>query len=359
MKICCFIYSLDAGGAQRVMTNLANYWVSNGHELTIVTYDSRHDPYFDLDARIKLVQKNLSGGTFLRRLLNNILRIPKFRIVIKSVRPDIVLSFIDRTNVLVLLSTIGLKVPTIVSERVDPRCYDPGVLYSLLRKILYPRASAVVALSKAQAAWLSSLSKDVYVIPNPVLATKFGHINKSDGENKIVAAGRLVKQKGFDVLIEAFSRSVDRSSNWVLEIYGEGPERGPLQRKIATLNLTNRIFLRGSAKDLGAHLKSAQFFVLSSRFEGFPCVLLEALANSCPPIAVNCTDSIGEIIDHGRNGIIVSHCDVEALEKALTDMMSNFKYRSQLAANGSAIIEKYNIKAVSGCWENLFNLVMG
>lgn len=341
------------------MANLANYWVSRQHEVTIVTYDNGQGPFYNLDGRINLVQKNLSGGNLPRRLLNHISRVPAFRILIKKVQPDIVVSFMDRTNILVLIASIGLKVPTIVSERIDPRYYHPGFPYSLLRKILYRRASAVVALSKAQAAWLSSFCHEVHVIPNPVLSTNSGQIGTNSRKNQIIAAGRLVKQKGFDILIEAFSRSVDRSSNWVLEIYGEGPERKSLQRQIEALNLSNRVLLPGLANDLGLRLRSARFFVLSSRFEGFPCVLLEALVNKCPPIAVNCTDSIGEIIEDGKNGIIVPPRDVAGLATAMTEMMSNQDYRSKLAANGPAITKKYNIEMISACWENLFNVVAG
>ncbi|MGR9105939.1 MAG: glycosyltransferase family 4 protein [Gammaproteobacteria bacterium] len=359
MKIFCFISSLGPGGAERVVANLSNFWVLKGHEVSVVIYDKRAEPFFYLENKVNLVKCDLSGGSLVKRFYNHIFRIPTFRRIIKEGDPDIVVSFIDRTNVLVLLSTIGLKVPTVVSERIDPRFYSPGLFWNWLRKRIYHRASAVVALSQQQADWFSKFCQNVYVIPNPVPSVPSEPTGKCGPSNKVVAAGRLVKQKGFDILIESFSRAIDRDSGWILEIFGEGPERNALQRQIDYLQLSHQIRLMGLAENLPDRLKDATCFVLSSRFEGFPNVLLEALNNRCPPIAVDCTDSIRDILQDGTNGIIVPLGDIDKLSSALARMITDRNYRNRLAENGPRISQKFGIQEISARWETLFESVTG
>lgn len=357
MKICCFIYSLAAGGAQRVMVNLANHWANLDYEITIVTYDEGELPFFEVDKRIKLLQLKLSGGSLSKRVQNQILRIPMFRKVIKNWKPDIVVSFIDRTNVLVLLASLGTGIPIIVSERTDPRLSGPGLPYSLLRPLFYRRSSAVVALSKEQADWLSKYSKNVHVIGNPLVSTFSAKQGMNRRTKKIIAAGRLSKEKGFDRLIEAFSLCCKENPKWKLEIYGEGSERKSLENKILALNLSGKVRLPGLTKSLDQHLRSAGLFVLSSQYEGFPCVLIEAMANECPSIAVKCTDTISEIVQNGKNGIVVSPNNVEKLAEAMAKMMSDNQYRLMLSGNGSNVLERFNIESISGRWERLFESV--
>jgi glycosyltransferase involved in cell wall biosynthesis len=260
----------------------------------------------------------------------------------------------DRTNVLVLMAAIGLDISVIVSEHTDPRLYSPGFPYNYLRPCLYRKAMAVVALSKEQAEWFKPMSSRVVVMPNPVRACKGNQNTQAARTFTVVGAGRLSLEKGFDLLLTAFSKVHKEHPEWNLVIYGDGPERPVLERQISELNLDRKVRLPGVTTDLTTHLRTAGCFVLSSRFEGFPMVLVEALACGCPVVATNCTDSISEIVQYGRNGLLIPSEDTDSLTNALELVMEDAILRATLEANGPDSVRKFDIDSVADHWEKLF-----
>ena len=354
MRLTCFIYSLGPGGAERVMSILAGAWTSRGHKVTIVTYDKGRPSFFPLPPEVIVQKLRLSGGSILKRIGNHFRRIPTFRRVIRETRPDIVISFMDRTNVLVLMAALGQNVPVIVSERTNPLRYSPGFPYNYLRRCLYQKAMAVVVQSKGLAKWFKPMSNRVAVIPNPVKACRDNQNYQAGRTFTAVGAGRLSLEKGFDLLLTAFAKVLKEYPKWSLVIYGEGPERATLERQIQKLKLDGKVKLPGVTTDLTTHLRTAGFFVLSSRFEGFPNVLIEALACGCPVVATNCTDSISEIVQHGRNGLLIPSEDSESLTNALRRIMEDATLRATLEANGPDSVRKFDIGSIAEHWEKLF-----
>ncbi|MBE9580402.1 MAG: glycosyltransferase family 4 protein [Proteobacteria bacterium] len=354
MKLTCFIYSLGPGGAERVMSILADAWASRGHKVTIVTYDEGRLSFFSLPPEVTVQKLRLSGGSMLKRIGNHFRRIPSFRRVIRETRPDIVISFMDRTNVLVLMAALGLNVPLIVSERTNPLRYSPGFPYNYLRRCLYQKAMAVVVQSNGLAEWFKPMSNRVAVIPNPVKACRDNQNYQAGRTFTVVGAGRLSLEKGFDLLLTAFSKVRKEHPEWNLVIYGDGPERPVLERQISELNLDGKVRLPGVTTDLTTHLRTAGCFVLSSRFEGFPNVLIEALACGCPVIATNCSDSIAEIVRYDWNGLLIPSEDTDSLANALKRIMEDVGLRRIFEANGPDSVRKFDIDSIAEHWEKLF-----
>lgn len=354
MNIVCFIYSLGPGGAERVMSILASAWASRGHKVTIVTYDEGRPSFFFLPPEVTVQKLRLSGGSMLKRIGNHFRRIPTFRRIIRETRPDIVISFMDRTNVLVLMAAIGLNVPIIVSERTNPLRYSPGFPYNYLRRCLYQKAMAVVVQSKGLSEWFKPMSNRVAVIPNPVKACRDNQNYPAARTFTAVGAGRLSLEKGFDLLLTAFAKVHKEFPEWNLVIYGDGPERPAIERQIHELKLNGRVRLPGLATSLSVHLRTAGCFVLSSRREGLPNVLLEALACGCPVVATNCSDSISEIVQHGRNGLLIPSEDSESLTNALRRIMEDVELRRVFEANGPVSIRRFDVDSIVDHWERLF-----
>ena len=354
MRITAFIYGLGAGGAERVLTLLAAAWARRGHQVTLVTYDAGTDAFFEPVPEVAVRTLCLSGGSLGRRVGNHLRRIPAFRRVIRETRPAVVVSFMDRTNVLVLAASRALKVPVVVSERIDPHDpYDrPGLVSRLLRRVLYPSAAALVVQNEGQARWFRGFSRNVRTIPNPVRIPEeepdFRHRTLT-----IVAAGRLTKQKGFDLLLEAFAGAVVHQPGWELVILGEGPARGALTELGERLGLAGKVRLPGVTSELSRHLESAGIFVLSSRFEGFPNVLLEALAAACPVVASACNDAVEQVVTDEWNGLLVPAGEPSELACALERMMREPDLRRRLAARARRSVRTYDAEEISERWLNL------
>jgi len=219
----------------------------------------------------------------------------------------VIVSFTDRTNVLTLLAARGLDVPVVVSERIDPRRHSIGSAWNMLRRLTYPSASALVVQTHAVREWATDLvaAPRVAVIPNP-LRPASGPIASASGRAYVITAiGRLVPQKGFDVLIRAFAMLAEDYPAWSLTIHGEGPERTALESLAATLAVSDRVSLPGRTNDSARVLNASSIFALPSRYEGFPMVLLEALSCGCACIASGCDSGPAEVVTNRPSGLLV------------------------------------------------------
>lgn len=353
MRIVAFIFSLSPGGAERVLSMLTATWARNGHGVTLVTYDDTANSFYELSADVELRRLRLAGGSAWQRLKHHLRRIPAFRRLVKDMNPDVVVSFMDRTNVLVLAALVGTRIPVIVSERCDPQDHSPGLVTSLLRRLLYPLASGLVVQNQRQADWFRRANRIVRIIPNPVLTGVPGG-DHGERTRTILAAGRLTRQKGFDVLLRAFAGIADAWPDWDLVIYGEGPEREALMALAAKLGVADRFRLPGVTRHLGEEMRGAGIFVLSSRYEGFPNVLLEALATGCPVIGSNCSDAVSQLIQHERNGLLVHPGDESQLRGALDRMMGDAGLRARMSAQAGVSVQPYEVEPIARQWERLF-----
>lgn len=359
MRITLVISTFGAGGAERVMSVMANYWVEQGKDITLITLSPQSNDWYKLHPRVKRVGLDvLSMSAHIGQAIrDNVRRIIGLRRALRRVHPDVVISFLDTTNVLTLMASRGLGIPLIVSERNDPHQNSIGSAWSGLRSLLYRHADAVVVQSGAIRDWALRLPgiKAIYVIPNPVNSTGNGSEQASrrrGSAHTIAAMGRLVRQKGFDILIEAFGRCAGKHSDWSLVILGEGPQRASLQNFAADLGIADRVNLAGQFLEPATVLKRADLFVLSSRYEGFPNALLEAMACQLPVVSTDCSGGgPREIIRDGVDGILVPPEDVAALADAMDRLMANSNERRRLGTRACEIIERFSIGRIMALWD--------
>jgi glycosyltransferase involved in cell wall biosynthesis len=218
----------------------------------------------------------------------------------------------------------------------------------------YPALDALVVLTEAdRAAYAEELggAARVVCIPNAVPDLK-GHPSQLEAPT-VVAAGRLKRQKGFDLLVPAFARVAGRHPGWRLRICGSGPQRGALAEQVASHGLAGSIDLPGAVAEMGDELASASVFVLSSRFEGFPMVLLEAMSKGLPVVSFDCPTGPSEVVEHGVNGLLVPPGDVAALSDAIATMIEDEELRRRCGHAALATAARYGIDAVGRQWDDL------
>ncbi|HVX06243.1 MAG TPA: glycosyltransferase family 4 protein [Rhodanobacteraceae bacterium] len=361
MKLVLVVPSLGGGGAERVMATLANAWAVRGNEVTLITLSSAVNDRYPLDRRVWRVALDVArrSSNPAQALGRNVVRIRALRRAIKAARPDAVISFVSNTNALVMIAATGLRVPVIVTERQFIGAEPSRLVWTLLRRLLYRRAAAVVAQTRRCADELElRVGRAVKVIPNPVAPASGKStpdaVAAAEGRVRtLLAVGRLVPAKGFDLLIDAFARVAQRHPGWKLEILGEGPLRETLTQAIAMHDLAGRIAMPGFSTQVRQAMRRADLFVLSSRFEGLPNALLEAMAEGVACVSFDCTAGPRELIAHGENGWLVPAEDVDGLATALDTLMQDDVMRARLGMRAREVCSLYSVSEILRQWDML------
>jgi len=349
-KICFIIYSLGNGGAERVLTTLSNYFTKT-HVVTIITF-KKETHYYELDENIvlKSIDSDSNSKNIFEAVINNINIIINLTKILKSVNPDVVISFMTTSNILATISCRIIGKPIIISERVN---YDflSSQVWKQIRKLIYPFANYLVVQSDYDLDKYSFV-KNIIVIYNPLFFKDIKELKER--EKFILAVGRLDYQKGFDMLIEAYSKL---DTNWKLKIIGEGKGRDNLNKLIEQKKLENKVILVGRKKDVINYYQRASIFVLSSRFEGFPNVLCEAMACGCPSIAFDCKTGPANMIDDGENGVLVESDNINKLSLSIQKLIDDKQIRDKLSKNGKEIKNSLDIKNITSQWMKIIEKV--
>lgn len=352
-QIIFIISDLGSGGAQRVIVGLSNYWVNQNRQVKILVLDNSIN-FYPIDERVQVVcrKKNLSQFSFFILLLkpfSNLNRILFLHSHLKQVNNALFISFIDRTNILSLIANIGLNRKLVISERGNMCFYQQPLIWENARKLLYNRATAIVAQTKGIVKDLLQLgisAHKMHVIPNP-LCIDANSNSELIKESIILAVGRLHKDKQFDLLIDAYASS---NVMWPLYIIGEGEERSFLESRIRSLSLNDRVFLLGNNSELKRFYARASIFILSSRTEGFPNVLLEAMSFGCACISTNCDYGPSEIINSGIDGILVDNGIHSAMANAIKNLVKDNQLVSFLGSNARKRVKAFDIERIAQKW---------
>ncbi len=356
------IAHLGLGGAQRVLTQMANYWIERQHDVAVICLqDSHAQSFFPLHPRARQEGLGLLGESrnSIEGLFNNVRRLAALRRAIRMTRPSVIISFMDRMNILALLSTAGFGIPVLVGERTFPKGSPIGRGWEWLRKAVYPLAASVVVQTELGLRCFSTrIQRRGTVIPNPVtippgLRGCALERMASGAKKTLIAVGRMDPLKGFDLLVSAFAALASRHADWTLEIWGEGAERPSLQRRVEALNLAERVRLPGATRDALERLRAADLFVLSSRTEGFPMALCEAMACGLPVVSFDCRSGPREIIRDGVDGVLVPPGGATDLTAALDRMMGDEGLRRKLAARAPEVLDRFSVQSVMNKWEAL------
>ncbi len=356
MRICCVISTLGLGGAQRVLVSLCAAWVARGDQVTIVTLSRAQDDYFAIDLRIRRIELGLFAEShgLLDTVVSTGRRLRAIRRAVREVAPDVVLSFLDTTNVLTLMATWGLSVPVVVAERTYPGAHALGRVRGTLRWLAYGWAQLVVAQTGDTAEWLARHTRAVRisVIPNS-LAPAFRSVPATTARAKrVLAAGRLSRQKGFDLLLRAWAAVGAPRDGWTLRVVGEGPERTALLDQARQLGIAGSVELPGASPDMATEYASSAAFVLSSRFEGFPNALVEALASGCDCVAFDCRTGPREIFDRVGAGTLVAPGDVAGMARALEATLASPATEPERIALAARTRDRFRFEAGFTAWDD-------
>jgi GalNAc-alpha-(1->4)-GalNAc-alpha-(1->3)-diNAcBac-PP-undecaprenol alpha-1,4-N-acetyl-D-galactosaminyltransferase len=363
MKITLISSSLKVGGAERVMSIIANHWAARGWPITILTFDDGSTPpFYDLDKRIEVRPLSLEARSdySFAAFKHNLRQIQLLKQAIVASHPAVVISFITTVNIMTLLATWTLKVPTIVCEHVHPSVSGLGRIAQLLQNWTYRRADLVTVQTHGALAFFPSDRYDTIVIPNPVIIPDSEPIESQlhTDDRHLLAIGKLIPQKGFDLLIKAFAQICEAHPEWTLTILGEGEMRGELEELCLELAVADRVFMPGVVKNVDAHLRKADIFVLSSRFEGFPVTLCEAMACGVPVVATDCLSGPREIIHNGIDGLLIVADSQDALAAGIDLLMSDPVKRQYFSHHAPQVLDRFGMEPVMGLWSNAIKQVM-
>ena len=359
MRVIFTIPSLSAGGAERVLTILANGWAAQGWDVGIISLnDNSCQSFYPLHRRIGWTRLGLlkEAATPLVGLWNNLERLQALRATIRQGKPQVVISFIDTMNMLTLLATRGLKVPVVISERSDPLKHEMGRFWQWLRRQVYPSTHYLVVQNQQVRAFFQPMLGDkVQLIPNPVLppVLETGETPFLPARPLVMSAGRLAREKGYDLLIRAFAQVHDYYPDWHLLILGEGNQRAELEKLVAAFGLGGTVLLPGGVKNPYDYYRKADLFVLPSRYEGLPNALCEAMVCGLPVIAANCSAGVSEVVEDGVNGVLVSPEDIDGLSVALESLMADPERRACLGQQAREIGTRFGLERVMQMWEDL------
>ncbi|MFZ5868299.1 MAG: glycosyltransferase family 4 protein [Thermodesulfobacteriota bacterium] len=370
MKLVVVIASLAAGGAARVVTSLANHWAGAGWEITFITYDDGSEaPFFPLYPGIKIVSMDMAQayGGLIAAGWRNFRRIARLRSAIASTKPDCVIAVGETNGVRAIIACQGMDVPVIVSEHTDASdvlSQKHGMVWNLLRSRIYPKAAAVVVPNgRMKEQFRGRIQKLTRIIPNPLpsdLPATFQEFEMTVTlpANTIAAMGRLVRQKRFDLLLQAFA-IVAAQRDCHLIIAGDGPLRSELESLRDRLGLSSRVSMPGTLPDPWPLLRQAKIFVVSSEVESFGIALCEAMACGLPVVSFDSPTGPRDIIRDGVDGVLVPPLDVNALAQAMERLLDDEAEAARLSARAIEVRQRFGLEKISAQWEDVLNRAPG
>lgn len=363
MKKIVFVFrNMGTGGAQKIEAFVANAMYEEGHEVIVINMASSPCTV-DINSNIRVIDVLYDE---IEKCENKILSIIykfiylyKLRTAILEINPDLICGFLSDVVRIIVIAMKGCSIPIIGSERGDPFTFTEKQFLNY--KSAYMKCKGVVfQLDDVKKKY--GLPSEVVqkVIPNPCIPRKGKNFSKGNDDKKIIiGAGRLSPQKRFDLLVEAFDEIYRDYPDYRLHIYGNGPLYEMLSAKIDTLPSRKAISLIGDVKDVFNEKLEAQFFVLTSDFEGIPNVLIEAMAAKIPCIATDCSPGGARfLLKNGECGLIVKRDNKEELVAAIKKYIDDEALREKMKEKGYETIHEFNPKLIREMWIDIFNQCM-
>lgn len=379
IKIAYCIPSLYyPSGMERVLTLKANYFAEHfGYGIHIILTDGKDKkPYYELHPSITVHQLDINYDELYGRPLPKRIsgywkkqRLYKKRLneCLCEIRPDITVSLLRREiNFISEMNDDSIKLGEIHFNKSNYREFSDNRLPCFLQRIVKQywmqqliqqlrKMKYFIVLSHEDAAEWTELD-NVAVIYNPL---SFLPDKQSEGtQKKVIAVGRYMPQKGFDRLISAWSIVNRKHPDWTLSIYGDGM-RQQLQQQIDELGIASSCLLKHSVQDIVDKYCDSSIFVLSSRYEGFGMVIIEAMACGVPPVSFTCPCGPRDIIDDGKDGLLVENGDIEGLAEKICFLIKHEDTRKEMGKQARANVERFKIENIAQQWKDLFESVLG
>ncbi|MDP9841481.1 glycosyltransferase family 4 protein [Streptosporangium lutulentum] len=362
-------HAYGMGGTIRTVLNLAGY-LAHGHDVEIVSLiRAQHRPFFPIPPGVKVSflddRTERKGRT--RALLS---RLPS--VLVPSTEPTyrrcslwtdlVLLRYLRSLRGGVLITTrpsLNLfaasfappEVITIGQEHRNLAAHKPPLRKIIVRR--YGRLDVLVTLTRADLEHYARAVPNPHLVCIPNALPPLGEGRAWLEGTTAVALGRLERVKGFDLLLTAWRLVCDRRPEWTLRIYGSGPWMDRLKTQIDELDLTDRAFLMGRTDRVGEELSKAAMFLLSSRSEGMPMALIEAMSKGLPAVAFDCPTGPGEIITDGVDGRLVEPKNVEALAEAICELIDDQDLRRKLGAAAQNTAAAYDLQTIGSRWDTL------
>ncbi len=389
-----YIGSLHKGGAERVMVNLADFFFEQGYRVTLVTtyldsdeYEVRHAAWRVVPAgadRAMLVadtsendvwvdpQGGEKGGidrvfsALLRseqkgRVYNLRKRSEKLRDIWRSLKPDMILSFIGKNNIMALSTASGEKIPVVVSVRADPRMeYDTLGLKASMLSTFGKAAGIIVQSEGAKSYFPEYIRKKCVILPNSLNPSFIRKRYTGEREKIIVMVGRLDENKNQALVMRSFARVMKKGlEGYILKIYGDGPDMIALRHLAVSMGLDNNIEFKGMVRHVAEHIEKASLYILASRQEGMPNSLIEAMALGLPCISTDCPcGGPADLIQDGENGLLVPVDDEKAMARAMWRILKDPEFAEKLGANAAKLQEEYSPEVTNRKWKEYFDSIM-
>lgn len=366
-RIVFFVSSMNGGGAERVAALLCNRWAQLGHEVYLIpTYSGRGGCIYSLDPRVNLIFLADRLGSVEKNIKNIFKRLLLIRRIVNELMPSLIISFLATVNIMVVLAMVGINIPLYVSERTYPGSKNMGFILRLLRKFTYGRATKVVIQTQEGRDWLDRFipRANSVVVGNPVslplvqnepIVCPMRYIPQH--HNVIICVGRLTKVKQFELVIKAFAILSKTNPSWHLAILGEGLERNGLEILVSSLGLQSKVHLPGRVGNIGTWYDRADVFVMSSKYEGFPNALLEALASGLPSVSFNCQTGPKDLIVDGINGYLLEERTGSAgLANSLLLLLKDKARRTSFSINARRLARENSLENIGDKWDTVIGL---
>jgi len=357
-KLFLYIDSMQFGGAQRVMNNLASYFVGRDYKVVLINdiLPDSNAPEYDIDRRIKryFLDSGNDGGQN-----KNLFRIKKLRKLVIAEQPDVILSFLGPPNIRMLVATLGLKCRKIVSVRNDPyKEYGDGIK-RIVARMTFRFADGCVFQTKDAAAYFpEAVQKKSRIIVNPV-NEKFYHVSWTGSNKEIAVVGRLQPQKNPLLALEAFKLIAPEFPEFKIVFYGDEELRDNIVAKGQEYGLEDRVIIYGKAADIENKLASSAIYVLSSDYEGMPNALMEAMAVGVPVISTDCPCGGPRfLIENSKQGILVPCGDVFAMASAMRMLLDNKEMSINIGKAAKKRANDFSNDVILKKWDDYFNEVI-
>ncbi|WP_404363750.1 glycosyltransferase [Marinobacter sp.] len=362
MKIVFFISSLSSGGAERVLSVLVNHFVKN-HNIVVVTGSKEVEDFYDLNPRVKRIC--LLGGNKEENSKISTVQIVSSSIlamvnIINTEKPDLVVSFISKMNVMAILASKIARTPVVISEHSNPYS-DISGFFRVARITLYRYANFLVCPTVGVDKYFDRLVnvKQRAIINNP-LPVGFSQSFNAEKKNKIIFMGRFSAVKRIELLVEAVSLISNelKEANWLVEIYGGGnkEEENKLLQVIDFFELNNLVSFRGKTRNPREVMSESKILALTSKHESFGNAITEAMACGCVPVSTDCDFGPREIITHEKDGLLTGHSARE-IAKALLQLVNNPVQLEGMQKEAVKIQRRLNVERIGFQWESVFQKV--
>ena len=392
--IALYIGSLKKGGAERVMSNLAVYFFEQGYKVTLVTtylaseeYEVEHAAWKAVpagadgallvsDTDEKPAWVDISGGEKdgIQRVFSGLLkseqegriknfskRKEKLRKIWREIKPDVVLSFIGKNNIMALSTATREDIKVVVSVRADPDMeYNTKGLKAGMLATFGKAAGIVVQTTGARDWFPAFIRRKCTILPNAINPAFIRKRYVGDREKSIVMVGRLDENKDQSLVMRCFAEvTKDEFKDYKLVIYGDGPDRSKLQRLATSLGIDKKCEFAGMVKHVAEHIEKASLFILASRQEGMPNALIEAMSLGLPCISTDCpSGGPRDLINNGENGILVPVSDENAMKEAMRKVLSDEAFAEKIGQAATKVQQQYNPEETNLKWEKYLDKIM-